>query len=272
MRSLLKDIITNRFLLWGFIRLDLRNRYGASFLGFFWSVINPLLLIVLYTLIFGYILQINVGGNAGPKNYGLFLFSGMLPWLAISDATHRASSVILENRDLVKQVNFPKILLPFRCVVGAFLHELIALGVFLAILLLVHETPSILALGLLIAIWPLQLFFHARHRPVRQLDDRFLQRHARTCRRAFDPLVFRNAHHLSDGAHPRKHQVPVLPEPGDMAHQSLPGRPARRRRPRAVRLHLFFRGDASPSHVRLEAILKAIDRSRRSSVTLGPRK
>jgi len=155
----IKEIYRQRFLLWGFIRSDLRNRYGASFLGFFWSVINPLLLILLYTLVFGYILEVNVGGNAGTINYGLFLFSGMLPWLAISDATQRSSQVILENRDLVKQVNFPKALLPLRCVIGAFIHELIALCVFLIILVLLKKPPSIFMVCLLVAIWPLQLFF-----------------------------------------------------------------------------------------------------------------
>jgi lipopolysaccharide transport system permease protein len=157
--NIFKDIYSQRFLLWGFIRADLRNRYGASFLGLFWSVINPLLLISLYTVVFGYILEVNVGGNAGARNYGLFLFSGMLPWLAISDATQRSSSVILENRDLVKQVSFPKVMLPLRCVIGAFLHELIALVVFLVIMTFVTDFPSLPMLGLLFAVWPIQLFF-----------------------------------------------------------------------------------------------------------------
>lgn len=159
MAGSLKDIYHHRHLLWGIIRADLRNRYGASFFGLFWSVINPLLLILLYTLVFGYILNINIGGNAGPKNYGLFLFSGMLPWLAIAEATQRSSSVILENRDLIKQVNFPKSILPIRCVISAFLHELIAMAVFIVILVAVGQVPSFYMFGLLIAIWPLQIFF-----------------------------------------------------------------------------------------------------------------
>ncbi len=160
MSDRLADIYRHRYLLRGFVRTDLRNRYGASFLGFFWSVIHPLLLVLLYTFVFGYILDINVGGNAGPKNYGLFLFAGMLPWLAISDAIHRSSQVFLENRDLVKQVNFPKILMPMRCVIGAFLHELIAMAVYVPVLMIVgHIMPSGIGVGLLVAILPLQLLF-----------------------------------------------------------------------------------------------------------------
>jgi homopolymeric O-antigen transport system permease protein len=154
-----KDIYTHRYLLWGIIRADLRNRYGASFFGLFWSVINPLLLILVYTLVFGYILDINIGGTAGPQNYGLFLFCGMLPWLAIQDAMQRSSNVIMENRDLIKQVNFPKLILPVRCVISAFFHQLIAMFLFVIIILSLGQIPSPLMLGLLVTIWPLQLLF-----------------------------------------------------------------------------------------------------------------
>lgn len=160
MSDRLTDVYRHRYLLRGLILADLRNRYGASFLGFFWSVIHPLLLVLLYTLVFGYILNINVGGNAGPRNYGLFLFSGMLPWLAVSDAVHRSSQVFQENRDLVKQVSFPLILLPIRCVAGAFIHEIIATAVFIPVLVGFTGTwPSPAMAGLLIALIPLQLLF-----------------------------------------------------------------------------------------------------------------
>ncbi|MBZ0273958.1 ABC transporter permease [bacterium] len=154
-----RSLYRQKYLLWGFVRADLRNRYGASFLGLFWSVINPLLLILLYVLVFGYILDVNVGGNAGPKNYGIFLFAGMLPWIGLSDAVQRSSMVIMENKDFVKQVNFPKIMLPLRCVLGAFLHEIVALIVFIVILAALGQSPSIVMFGLLFAIWPLQLLF-----------------------------------------------------------------------------------------------------------------
>ncbi len=159
MQGQVRDIYTHRYLLWGIIRADLRNRYGASFFGLLWSVINPLLLILVYTLVFGFILDVNIGGTAGARYYGLFLFCGMLPWLAIQDAMQRSAGVIMENRDLIKQVNFPKLILPVRCVVSAFLHQLIAMVLFVIIIIWMGQTPSWIMVGLLATIWPLQMLF-----------------------------------------------------------------------------------------------------------------
>ncbi len=155
---LFAQLMQQRYLLWSFVNRDLKMRYGASFMGFFWSVINPLLLISVYTVVFGLFLDINVGGAAGAKNYGLFLFSGMLPWLAFSEAIIKSSTVILDNKDLVKQVHFSTILLPTHVIISSFLHELIALVIFVVILFVVKQPPSIYLLGL-ISIFPLQLIF-----------------------------------------------------------------------------------------------------------------
>lgn len=154
----LRGLIEQRYLLWSFVQRDLRSRYSASFMGFFWSVINPLLLIAIYTLIFGYFLQITVGGSSGPKNYGIFLFSGMLPWLAFAEAVSKSSMVILTYKDLVKQVNFSTILLPTHLIISSFLHELIALALFVVLLFLIHQPPGLLLLGIFM-FFPLQLMF-----------------------------------------------------------------------------------------------------------------
>lgn len=158
MSRIFTDLMSQRRLLWSLVLLDLRKRYGASFGGFFWSVINPLLQILVYTFVFGYILEVNIGGNPGAANYGVFLFAGMLPWIAFSEAVQKSGTVILENRDLVKQVRFPTILLPMHVLISSFLHELIALAIFVIILFFVGEPPSVWALGLLF-IFPLQLVF-----------------------------------------------------------------------------------------------------------------
>ncbi len=157
-KEMFQEVFAQRRLLWSLIELDLRKRYGASFMGFFWSVINPLLQILVYTFVFGYILSVNVGGNAGATNYGIFLFAGMLPWIAFSEAVQKSTTVVLENKDLVKQVRFPVLLLPLHILLSGFLHELIALVIFIGILFAVGEPPTLLAIGLL-ALFPLQLMF-----------------------------------------------------------------------------------------------------------------
>jgi ABC-type polysaccharide/polyol phosphate export permease len=156
MRNQFGGILEQRRLLWSLVALDMRKRYGASFIGFFWSVLNPLLQISIYTFVFGYILEVNVGGNAGAANYGIFLFAGMLPWIAFSEAVQKSSTSILENKNLVKQVRFPTALLPVHVLLSSFLHELIALAIFIAILFVLGQPPSLMAFGL-IFLFPLQL-------------------------------------------------------------------------------------------------------------------
>jgi len=184
MRDLLRALLAHRHLLWSLIQLDLRNRYGASFMGLFWSVINPLLQILMYTFVFGYILSVNAGGNPGTTNYGIFLFAGMLPWIAFSETIQKTSTVILENKSLVKQVRFPTVLLPLQILFSSFLHEMIALIIFIIILFIVGQPPTWLALGL-IALFPLQLIFslglglitsafHVFYKDVGQLVSAFL--------------------------------------------------------------------------------------------------
>lgn len=179
MRKMFTEMFAQRGLLRSLVILDLRKRYGASLGGWFWSVINPLLQILVYTLVFGYIIAVNVGGNEGPTNYGIFLFAGMLPWIAFAEAIQKSSTVIIENKDLVKQVRFPTILLPVQVVVSSFLHEMIALAIFITILFGVGQPPTPLALGLLL-LFPLQLIltlglsmlvaaFHVFYKDVGQL-------------------------------------------------------------------------------------------------------
>jgi lipopolysaccharide transport system permease protein len=156
--GLVNELMAQRYLLWSFVHRDLKMRYGASSLGIFWSVINPLLLIGIYTLVFGYLLDVNIGGSGGSKSYGVFLFSGMLPWLAFSESVAKSSTIIVENRDLVKQVTFSTILLPTHVIISAFLHEMIAMVLFLGVLVFMGHPPTILLLGML-TIFPLQIFF-----------------------------------------------------------------------------------------------------------------
>ena len=156
--GLINEIMAQRYLLWSFVNRDLKMRYGANSMGFFWSVINPLLLIGIYTLVFGYLLEVNIGGATNPRNYGIFLFAGMLPWLAFSESLIKCSTVIMENKDLVKQVNFSTILLPTQVIISAFLHQVIAMFIFIVVLVILGHPPTLMLLGI-ITIIPLQLFF-----------------------------------------------------------------------------------------------------------------
>jgi ABC-type polysaccharide/polyol phosphate export permease len=156
MISLVRDLHRHRYMLWSLVRADLRQRYIGSSIGLFWSVINPLLLIFLYTFVFSVVLDVRVAGGGGAGSYGIFLFAGMLPWIAFHEAITKSSTVVLEHRGLVGSNQFPTVLLPLYVLVSSFLHELIAVGLFVLILLVLRRPPSPNVIGLFL-VFPWQL-------------------------------------------------------------------------------------------------------------------
>jgi len=121
-----------------FVRREIRGRYVNSVLGLSWAVLHPLALLALYTFVFSHVLSVRLGGDGGPASFPLYLFCGMLPWLAFADGVTRASSVLVEQTPLIKKVVFPSEVLPAYVVIAALVME----GVGLAVLL-----PAVVLFG-----------------------------------------------------------------------------------------------------------------------------
>ena len=119
----------HRHLLWDFVVRDLKHRYLGSSIGFFWTVVTPFLELVTYTFVFHILIQINFNEGDGWADYALYLFCGMITWLALSDGFSRCTSVMVDHSHLIKKVNFPTIVLPGHIVVSAVLNQFIRLGV-----------------------------------------------------------------------------------------------------------------------------------------------
>lgn len=145
-------------LVWAWVARDLRARYRGSTIGLFWSVCHPLILLLLYTFVFSTILRVRIGPEVGTGSFPLFLFAGMLPWIAFAESLSRSASVILENASLIKRTLFPSEVLPVSLVISAMISQLIGLGVLLlALLLTSHKIggsllvlPAILVLQFLL--------------------------------------------------------------------------------------------------------------------------
>jgi lipopolysaccharide transport system permease protein len=147
------------FLLRELVKRDFQGRYAGSLLGFFWSFVQPLWLLVLFTFVFSTVLKVRVvdAGNPGAR-FGAFLFSALLPWIAIQEGVLRSSTSITDNSVLVKKLRFPAEILVVAVVVAALLHEAIAAVVFLAVLAALGD----LAWGglpMLLVALPLQVLF-----------------------------------------------------------------------------------------------------------------
>lgn len=111
------------------VRRELDARYRASVLGFFWSLLNPLLLLAVYTVVFTYIFHPRFPGG---DPYPLFLFSGLLPWLFFSGAVLDASITLVDNGPLLAKVMCPPEIFPAVTVLAHLVHHLLALPVLLA--------------------------------------------------------------------------------------------------------------------------------------------
>lgn len=128
---------------------DLRLKYRSSVLGLLWSLANPLLLIVVYTFAFQYVLKVRT------PNYSLFLLVGILHWNLFAHATSGAAGSIVDNGSLIKKVSFPAEILPISAVLFAFAQYLLALLVFLPATLFwfgVHPGLSLFAFVAMLAL------------------------------------------------------------------------------------------------------------------------
>lgn len=126
------------FLLKELVKRDFQGRYAGSVLGFVWSFVQPLWMLLLFTFVFSTVMDISPLG-ARTDNFAVFLFCGLLPWMAVQEGVLRSSTSITDNASLVKKLRFPSQILVLAVVLAALLHEAIAAGVFVVVLLLLGE-------------------------------------------------------------------------------------------------------------------------------------
>jgi lipopolysaccharide transport system permease protein len=125
-----RTVWRNRGLIRAMVRRDILGRYRGSFGGVFWTVINPLLLMLTYFFVFGVVLRTRFGADPSRSGFALYFLAGMLPWLAFSEAAGRAPSVLLEHRTFVKKLVFAVETLPVNLVVAGLVSEAFAILLF----------------------------------------------------------------------------------------------------------------------------------------------
>jgi homopolymeric O-antigen transport system permease protein len=108
-----------RGLIQSLVARDLKARYRGSVLGFFWSFVNPLMLLIIYSVVFEVFLP---NRTEGIQPYALFLFSGLLPWTWFSTALNESAGVLIVGGNLIKKVLFPAEVLPIVAVLANMIH------------------------------------------------------------------------------------------------------------------------------------------------------
>jgi ABC-type polysaccharide/polyol phosphate export permease len=127
--GLLVSLYRQRALVAVLVARDLKARYRGTFLGYLWSLLNPLLLLAVYTAVFTFVIPARVPNSTVP--YPLFLFAGLLPWLFGSGALLDAAVVLPDNGPLLKKIVCAPEVFPAVTVLSHLVHHLLALPVLL---------------------------------------------------------------------------------------------------------------------------------------------
>jgi len=126
----LKQLYRYRVLIQNLVSRELKARYRGTVLGFLWSFFNPLLLMIVYTLVFGFIIRPrdpSLGDT--PWLYALFLFCGVLPWVWFSSSSLESANVLMVHGNLIKKIIFPAEILPIVVVSSNLIHFLFGLPI-----------------------------------------------------------------------------------------------------------------------------------------------
>jgi ABC-2 type transport system permease protein len=130
---MIAELMRHREVLSTLVEKDFKSRYKAKALGRLWSIADPLVMIVIYTVVFVHILQV-----AEPF-YPIFLLLGLTPYRFFGNAVNGAASAVNDNVQLVKKVAFPRVLLPLSVVLSHARHFFIELSLVAALFLYFPE-------------------------------------------------------------------------------------------------------------------------------------
>jgi lipopolysaccharide transport system permease protein len=178
-------LLLYRGFIWGSVQREFQGKYRHSLLGVLWTVINPLALILVYTVIFAQIMRAKLPGIDSSFAYSIYLCSGILTWGLFADVVNRGVSLFVDNANLLKKISFPRATLPVIAVLSAGVNFGIIFSLFLVFLAVAGHWPglallyalpvlvvqTLLAAGLGVVLGILNVFF----RDVGQLFGIFLQ-------------------------------------------------------------------------------------------------
>ena len=141
-----REIYQYRTMISSLIQRDLRGRYKGSVLGFSWTFLNPLLQLGVYTVVFSVIMR------AGIKDYYLFLFVALIPWIFFSASLTGGASCIISQKEMVKKIYFPREVLPISHVTCQLTNMLLSFVVVFAVLFFSGKGVNLRALPFLMPV------------------------------------------------------------------------------------------------------------------------
>lgn len=130
----IRNFLKYRGLIEELVSRDLKVKYRRSALGYFWTILSPLLMMIVMSIVFSYFFRYEI------ENYTVYLLSGQLIFNFFSEATNQAMSSIVSNRSLLTKVHLPKYIFPLAKVISAFVNLLFSLAAIVIMLFLTRAT------------------------------------------------------------------------------------------------------------------------------------
>jgi len=153
-----RAIAAHGHLMWALSVHDFRYQYVDSLLGVLWSMIKPFVLIAVYVFVFSTIIAPTTTLDGQPVNFGLYLFAGMLPWIAIQDSVQRSATVFTDQASLIRHHRIPLFIFPFSIVLSSTISALFIVAMYIIIKGILAGGVSFHALFLVVLI-PIQVAF-----------------------------------------------------------------------------------------------------------------
>jgi lipopolysaccharide transport system permease protein len=125
----IKSLAQNRSLLRDFVVRDLKARYVGSSMGFFWSVVYPIMNLFVYLFVFQIVLKMTWSADKSSQEVVLLMLVGIVAWTAFAETLSRATNTLVDNANLIQKVVFPSEILPVYITISALVNLVIALPV-----------------------------------------------------------------------------------------------------------------------------------------------
>jgi lipopolysaccharide transport system permease protein len=136
MKELLLSIYRYRSFIIGSVKREFQIRYKMSILGATWLILQPLPMILIYTLIFSQFMNMRLPGTGGTYSYSVYLCVGIITWGLFSEILSRSQNIFIESAGLLKKLNFPRICLPIIIAISAIINFAIIFSLFLIFLII----------------------------------------------------------------------------------------------------------------------------------------
>jgi len=153
------NLFRHKYLLWELVKRDFKAKYIGSKAGLFWSLITPLIRMVIFIFVFSVILKVKFDDKGGITNFALYLICGTLPWFGFQQSIVRSETVLLENSNLVKYIVFPAKIFPFYVTISSLIEQAIGFIFFIAAVFLINHSFSMSALPVMLMLLFMQLIF-----------------------------------------------------------------------------------------------------------------